>query len=234
MSTKDSGADAATRSSSASRRHTRRDDAATRAVILDAAVKILEEHGVEAVRIADIARAANVGAPTVYYYFDGKEDLVEQAQSVRLSLALAFANEMSAILGAAVATADLVAFREGLRSFMTGIYSPTRNDGIWVMLDAIATRTYREVPHDHIGESFNTFFENMCDVIRGAQSHGWMTKAHAPEMLLQFYLGAFLGSAAVRGVIPSPGEVDDLVAFILFSLDATAATDHGTLPGSLN
>ncbi|GAA5699794.1 TetR family transcriptional regulator [Streptomyces avermitilis] len=46
-----------------------------------AAARILHEQGVERTTIADIARAADVPAGNVYYYFKTKDELVEAALS---------------------------------------------------------------------------------------------------------------------------------------------------------
>lgn len=46
-----------------------------------AAARVLHEQGVERTTIADIARAADVPAGNVYYYFKTKDELVEAALS---------------------------------------------------------------------------------------------------------------------------------------------------------
>ena len=48
----------------------------TREVIAEAARRLFAERGFEAVRVAEIARAADVAEQTVYNYFPTKEDLV--------------------------------------------------------------------------------------------------------------------------------------------------------------
>lgn len=50
-----------------------------------AAARVLHEQGVERTTIADIARAAEVPAGNVYYYFKTKDDLVEAALSEHAS-----------------------------------------------------------------------------------------------------------------------------------------------------
>ncbi|MFF1708066.1 TetR/AcrR family transcriptional regulator [Streptomyces sp. NPDC058251] len=50
-----------------------------------AAARVLHEQGVERTTIADIARAADVPAGNVYYYFKTKDELVEAALSEHVS-----------------------------------------------------------------------------------------------------------------------------------------------------
>ncbi|MFD4545422.1 TetR/AcrR family transcriptional regulator [Streptomyces sp. NPDC058466] len=50
-----------------------------------AAARVLHEQGVERTTIADIARAADVPAGNVYYYFKSKDELVEAALAEHVS-----------------------------------------------------------------------------------------------------------------------------------------------------
>ncbi|MBS1862908.1 MAG: TetR/AcrR family transcriptional regulator [Actinobacteria bacterium] len=52
--------------------------AATRRRVLDAAAKVLVDRGYAATRLGDIAEYADLQAGSLYYYFDSKEELVEE------------------------------------------------------------------------------------------------------------------------------------------------------------
>ena len=52
--------------------------ARTRQRILDAAAHVLSRKGYAGTRLADVARAAKVAAPAIYYYFASRDDLVEE------------------------------------------------------------------------------------------------------------------------------------------------------------
>jgi TetR/AcrR family transcriptional regulator, cholesterol catabolism regulator len=52
--------------------------AATRRRVLDAAAKVLMDRGYAATRLGDIAEYADLQAGSLYYYFDSKEQLVEE------------------------------------------------------------------------------------------------------------------------------------------------------------
>jgi AcrR family transcriptional regulator len=52
--------------------------ARTRQRILDAAAHVLSRQGYAGTRLADVARAAKVAAPAIYYYFPSRDDLVEE------------------------------------------------------------------------------------------------------------------------------------------------------------
>ena len=51
--------------------------AATHGAILDAAVRLIAEKGVEALSMASLARATGLNRTTLYYHFDGREALLD-------------------------------------------------------------------------------------------------------------------------------------------------------------
>jgi len=50
----------------------------TRARILDAAAEVLSRKGYAGMRLTDVAQVAEIQAPAIYYYFDSREDLIEE------------------------------------------------------------------------------------------------------------------------------------------------------------
>ncbi|MEA2768752.1 MAG: hypothetical protein QOD93_1714 [Acetobacteraceae bacterium] len=52
--------------------------ALTRTRILDAAARVLSEHGYAGLRLTDVAAAAQLQAPAIYYHFPSREDLIEE------------------------------------------------------------------------------------------------------------------------------------------------------------
>lgn len=52
--------------------------ALTRRRILDAAARVLSFKGYAGLRLTDVATEAEIQAPAIYYYFPGREDLIEE------------------------------------------------------------------------------------------------------------------------------------------------------------
>ncbi|MDS1114772.1 TetR/AcrR family transcriptional regulator [Gordonia westfalica] len=50
----------------------------TRTRILDAAARVLSTKGYAGTRLSDVAKAADLRAPAIYYYFDSRETLIEE------------------------------------------------------------------------------------------------------------------------------------------------------------
>lgn len=67
--------------------------AQTRARLLDAAAKVFRDKGYAGARLSDIADLAGMHVPGVYYYFDSKEDLVEEVLRAGVARACAFVED---------------------------------------------------------------------------------------------------------------------------------------------
>ncbi len=50
----------------------------TRTRILDAAARVLSERGYAGLRLTDVAAAAELQAPAIYYYFSSRDELIEE------------------------------------------------------------------------------------------------------------------------------------------------------------
>ncbi|GAA2534474.1 TetR/AcrR family transcriptional regulator [Winogradskya humida] len=62
---------------------------ATRGRILDAAAELIQRHGVAAVTLDDVERAAGVGRSQLYHYFDDRDDLVRSVVHATVDTVLA-------------------------------------------------------------------------------------------------------------------------------------------------
>ena len=65
----------------------------TRQRLLDAAAGVFRDKGYAGARLSDIAEAADMHTPGVYYYFPSKEDLVEEVLRAGVARAAAFVEE---------------------------------------------------------------------------------------------------------------------------------------------
>jgi AcrR family transcriptional regulator len=65
----------------------------TRARLLDAAAKVFRDKGYAGARLSDIAEAADMHTPGVYYYFPSKEALVEEVLRDGVARASAYVQE---------------------------------------------------------------------------------------------------------------------------------------------
>jgi AcrR family transcriptional regulator len=103
-----------------------RKKAATRKALIDAAERLFEERGFDAVTVAEIAAAANVSVKTMFVYFRSKEDLVFADNQLIDALVTAVrdrpagsppTSEIVRVLTAAIDPAQVI---EGLQGFYRG------------------------------------------------------------------------------------------------------------------
>src|SRR5581483_5694828 len=78
----------------------------TRERLLDAAAKVFRHRGYAGARLADIAEAAGMHPPGVYYYFASKEELVEEVLRVGVARARRYVQERVAALPEGVPALD--------------------------------------------------------------------------------------------------------------------------------
>src|SRR5258708_2703937 len=78
----------------------------TRERLLDAAAKVFRDKGYAGARLADIAEAAEMHTPGVYYYFPSKEDLVEEVLRVGVARTRGYVQERVAAVPAGAPALD--------------------------------------------------------------------------------------------------------------------------------
>lgn len=110
----------------------------TRERILDAAAVCFRERGFAATRLADIAERAELQAPSLYYHFSSKEELIEEVLSLGVTRTFAHVREQVA---AAPADDPLARLRAAIHAHLemvvqTGNYS------------AANLRLYGQMPDD--------------------------------------------------------------------------------------
>jgi len=99
-------------------------DSSTRERLLEAAVAVVDAHGVEGIRVRDIAAAANVREPSVYHYFGSREGLVEAVEVARFTRDLTqITNLFSTAVGQCTSAEDFLAL---CRRVMSATESPER------------------------------------------------------------------------------------------------------------
>ncbi|SDL19223.1 DNA-binding transcriptional regulator, AcrR family [Nonomuraea maritima] len=130
----------------------RRDAAATRQAILDAAVAAFTRHGYDGVGVREIAQSAGVTAMLINRYFGSKEQLFAEAVDVAFAPRTVIAGTGDALAGE---TARALAARtapeaDELGPFLLMLRSAANPSAAEIMRDAIARHAGR-----HLGEELS-------------------------------------------------------------------------------
>ena len=177
--------------------------ARTRERILDAAAEVLSRKGYAGTRLAEVADAAGVQAPAIYYYFASRDDLVEEVMWAGAHRVRAHLEEVLAELPADTEPRDrlLVAVEAHLRyELQISAYTTA------------AVRNAGQVP-EHLRErpaaEEGAYSRLWRELFRDAQDAGQLR----PELDINVFRLLLLGSMnwAVEWWNPRTRSLDDLV-----------------------
>lgn len=104
--------------------------------LLDAAFRVFAERGYRATRLDDVAAAAGVTKGAIYYYFEGKEDLLRQAVQSRHR---AMFSEIGSALEAAERAPTSARIRLALRRVWDHWQEPGWGHALRLMLGEVST-----------------------------------------------------------------------------------------------
>ncbi|WP_031469233.1 TetR/AcrR family transcriptional regulator [Sciscionella sediminilitoris] len=162
-------------------------EAERRKQILDAACAMIAKHGLQELRVAEVATAAGLSSGTVHYYFDTKKELVNAAFEYN------FANSLERRKWLRRAAGDpLERLREIIESYLPGKGKSLRAWRVWAELWAEGMRdpALRAVNESLYGQ----WRDLVRDTIAAAQHEG-SAREGDPEQLANMLIGMVDGLA---------------------------------------
>ena len=155
--------------------HVARKDSTVKQHILATAVAMISDQGSDKVRIADLARRASVGVPTIYYHFDSRSKLLAEAQVLRYEESMRPLRDILIEVEAAVGRRDEPEFWRAIHEFVSSVWDPARavdrfEVGKWLM-DESADSFMRE----RFLEIMDEQYQRWLGVVRSAQDLGWIS-----------------------------------------------------------
>jgi len=159
-------------------RHIERRDSQTRMHILEITVALINEQGSGELRVADVAKGADVGVPTIYYHFESRARLIAEAQVAHFEQMLEPFRLIFVNMAETVENDDLVKFKEMYRSYVALSWSEDRLPAIWEFLTVLA-----DIQGDMEAKlMFNSIqhreLRHQIQVMNAAKERGWV----APEV----------------------------------------------------
>lgn len=168
-------------------------DTSTQKHILEVAAQMLREDSKEHFHIADVAERANVGVPTIYYYFASIGELVAHAQILNYVEMSRPVHSYDGQIAHSFAHRDEAEFWEAMRGHMETVWQAGSFDGsigilrlltdIWS--DEGAKATLRAMMRDRIA-----FWTNAA---RTGQELGWISASQDPEVLVKVLWASAIG-----------------------------------------
>jgi AcrR family transcriptional regulator len=169
-------------------------DSSTQQHIVRTAALMLRETDKEHFHMAQLAERADVGVPTIYYYFASLNELVAHAQIINYVEFSRPVHSFDQQIADAFETGDEASFWDAIENHMKAVWQAGNEvEGglgtIRVLMDIWgdegAKSKLRAMMRDRI-----TFWTTTA---RTAQEHGWLSKAQDPEVLIKVMWAASIG-----------------------------------------
>jgi AcrR family transcriptional regulator len=168
----------------------------TRSQLIDATVKELLETGPGSLRVSTIAQEVGISEASVYHFFKNKLDLVESAQieSYRRSHL-----EMMIPFQAAVDLSEtLEDFNRAIRKLFAMIHAPERHALRAVRMQALGAAMTSERLRKALNEVNEEVQGRVTDVIKKAQSLGWVNPNSDARSLAYWINGVIMGRVFIE------------------------------------
>jgi AcrR family transcriptional regulator len=168
----------------------------TRSQLIDATVKELVETGPGSLRVSTIAQEVGISEASVYHFFKNKLDLVESAQieSYRRSHL-----EMMIPFQAAVDLSEtLEDFNRAIRKLFAMIHAPERHALRAVRMQALGAAMTSERLRKVLNEVNEEVQGRVTDVIKKAQSLGWVNPNSDARSLAYWINGVIMGRVFIE------------------------------------
>jgi AcrR family transcriptional regulator len=161
------------RQSARVRRTPRRRDAteATLEAAIDAAGAIIDEQGVEGLRIADVCERAGIGSSSVYHLFGDRDGLIAATLIDRFDRSVGTSGTFQR-LASSLADSPQGVIEFG-RQYLVSVYTdPARERSRWDRIIALGTACHRPPLAERLGGALCSYVDRMVGALTAAQQAG--------------------------------------------------------------
>jgi AcrR family transcriptional regulator len=186
--------------------------AATRARILAQTIAVLEAGGDDAVKVLEIAAAAEVSTGSIYHHFDGRDGLVVAARLHQFRAALP--EDLAAIEWAVDHAATVDDFRAAITRVVRIAHSPERAQNRRTRADVISAGHMHPALAEALAHEQHRHAEAMAAVLMRGQARNLIDPSLPPHPLAVMFMGIAFGR--VLGDIDTirPLDLDDWLQII--------------------
>jgi AcrR family transcriptional regulator len=168
----------------------RRDDRRTQ--FLDAAVRVIARVGARSMRVEDVAREAGVSTPLVYYYFDGRHELLKEA----------FRHANASLLNAEPSDTSGDGRTQVMRYLLSEIEGDELSTNTWAFWSELAaSAVFDTTLRPPINDAYESWIDRVTQMVEAGQGDGSidpsLDAAAAAETLTALMDG--LGSRVMLG-----------------------------------
>lgn len=144
---------------------------ATLEAIISAAGAIIDQQGVDGLRIAEVCERSGIGSSSIYHLFGDRDGLIAATLTDRFDRTLGGSTSMRQLSGLLSAGSAEVA--EFGRRYLTSVYTdPEKERARWARVTALGAACHRPPLVERLGEALRTYVERMQEVLAAAQQAG--------------------------------------------------------------
>lgn len=204
-----------------------RDQSATRIHILDVSARMIGEHGSKMLRVADVARQANVGIPTIYYHFKSRTQLVAEAQaSIYMSMLEPMHNCLT-LAESAVAAKDESTFWSAVGENLILAWRAGRPEDDWGVLKLLLDVWSDPTTQQAFSAGLEVQFDRWISTAEKAKGLGWIDEGVDAKALIVAVWSASIGQAIFSSASHLNRSPESIRDFFLHSMGAKASGDSG-------
>jgi AcrR family transcriptional regulator len=170
-----------------------RRDSKVKQHILATTVAMITESGPVKVHVADVARRASVGIPTIYYHFDSRAKLIAEAQLVRYEETIRPVRELMDEIEVALGDENDDDFWEAVDRYVALVWTPSQVHGKYEVGTLLLDDALDSDVRDELFAAMNHQYRRWVDVVAAAQARGWFTPRVDGEALTSLFWSASVG-----------------------------------------
>lgn len=168
----------------------------TKEILLDVAIRIINEKGEAGLRIEDLLDEVDVTAPTLYHHFGNREGLIIEAQAERfLRSSRVGVSEIIEAFNASKTVDDL---KKVVRLAVSYRGDTSRIEYRLQRLNALGAAYARPGLATRIVDAQESVVREIADAMRPFQTKGLIRSDVDLEMVVAWYYGALLGGLLVE------------------------------------
>jgi AcrR family transcriptional regulator len=180
--------------------------------------ELLNGQASELLHIADVAEAANVAIPTIYYHFESRTQLIAQAQVLAYARMSAPNYAILVQVELALTTKDEDLFWDAIANLVIFVWSANQTDDRWGMIKLLFDVWSDDVAHRDfcklVDERFNRW-ENSFNV---AKTLGWIGCDVDVMAPITLFWAASLGQIFVTSPFRAGPTPQTVLDFLLHAL----------------
>ena len=167
--------------------------------ILTVAARLLGESSLDKVRVSDVAEAAFVAAPTVYYHFGSLNRLMAEAQDLLYQQISAPLKESLALAELALSNGDAETFWNVIGSHLVAAWQSGergQESGVVKVFTGVLASPDAKKKFDHM---IDETFTRWAEMITRGKELGWVLESADTDALIAIFWSSSVGRAFLGG-----------------------------------